>query len=32
VLFIDADLQHDPADVPRLVAAAAAGGCEVVLT
>lgn len=29
VLLIDADLQHDPADVPKLLAAAA--GCEVVL-
>jgi glycosyltransferase involved in cell wall biosynthesis len=31
VLFIDGDLQHDPADVPRLLEAAERTGCDVVI-
>ena len=31
VLFLDADLQHDPAEIPRLVACADAGGGDFVI-
>jgi len=31
VLFLDADLQHDPGDIPRLVAAAEQTGCDLVI-
>lgn len=31
VLLIDGDLQHDPADIPRLLAAAEDGRCDLVL-
>lgn len=31
VLFIDADLQHDPNDIPRLVEAAERTGCDLVI-
>ena len=31
VLFIDADLQHDPADVPKLLSAGERAGCDVVI-
>jgi glycosyltransferase involved in cell wall biosynthesis len=31
VLLIDADFQHDPADIPRLLAAGESGGCDLVL-
>ncbi len=31
VLLIDGDLQHDPADIPRLLAAGEEGACDLVL-
>jgi hypothetical protein len=31
VLFIDGDLQHDVADIPRLLSAGEADGCDLVL-
>jgi glycosyltransferase involved in cell wall biosynthesis len=31
VLLIDGDLQHDPADIPKLLAAGQSGGCDLVL-
>ncbi len=31
VLFIDGDLQHDPDDIPRLLAASAQSGCDLVI-
>jgi glycosyltransferase involved in cell wall biosynthesis len=31
VLLIDGDLQHDPADIPELLAAGQSGGCDLVL-